>query len=64
MRIIASRTRPENAFAAVEYNGYWFSVANNDITSKRSFNLLIYAFRLLAPERAAAAPALALPTGP
>ena len=57
-------TRPSDAFVAIQYNGYWFSVTNTDIESKRGFNLLVYGFRLLAPERAAVAPALTLPTGP
>ena len=63
-RVRWSKERPSDAFVAIEYNGYWFSVTNTDIESKRGFNLLVYGFRLLAPERAAAAPALTLPTGP
>ena len=59
-----SRERPADVFAAAEYNGYWFSVANTDIESKRAFNLLIYVFSLLAPEKAAQAPVLTLPSGP
>lgn len=63
-RVRWTRERPANAFVAVEYNGHWYSLAGNDIESKRAFNLMIHGFRLLAPERAAAAPVLSLPTGP
>ena len=63
-RVRWSTERPSDAFVAIQYNGYWFSVTNTDIESKRGFNLLVYGFRLLAPERAAVAPALTLPTGP
>lgn len=63
-RVRWSTHRPADAFAAVEYNGYWYSMASTDIESKRGFNLMIHGFRLLAPERAAAAPVLSLPTGP
>ena len=59
-----SKERPSDAFVAAEYNGYWFSIANTDIESKRAFNLVIYLFRLLAPKEAAAAPVLTLPSGP
>jgi hypothetical protein len=63
-RVRATETRPADAFVAVEYGGWWYSIANNDIESKRAFNLLISGFRLLSPERTAVAPALTLPTGP
>lgn len=63
-RVRWTRERPADAFVACEYNGYWYSLASTDIESKRGFNLLNLGFRLLAPERAAAAPVLSLPTGP
>jgi hypothetical protein len=63
-RVRATPERPEDAFVAVQYNDYWFSIGNSDIESKRAFNLLTYGFRLLAPSGATAAPALTLPTGP
>lgn len=62
-RVRATDARPDDAFVAVEYNGTWFSIANTDIESKRAFNVLIYGFRLLAPDQGPAAPALSLPTG-
>jgi hypothetical protein len=63
-RVRSSTEPPNDGFVAAEYNGYWFSIANTDIESKRAFNLLIYLFRLLAPEKAASAPVLTLPSGP
>lgn len=62
-RVRWSEERPADAFVAVEYNGSWYSLAADDIESKRGFNLLSIGFRLLA-ERAATAPVLSLPTEP
>ena len=63
-RILSSRDRPGNVFVAVRYQDYWFYIENSDHESKRAFGLLIYLFQLQAPEKAAAAPILTLPTGP
>jgi len=63
-RILSSRDRPDNVFVAVRYQDYWFYIENSDHESKRAFGLLIYLFQLQAPEKAAAAPILTLPTGP
>ncbi|MGD8890270.1 MAG: hypothetical protein PVF53_17785 [Desulfobacterales bacterium] len=62
-RMRSSKNRPENVFAAVKYQGYWYYIEHNDITSKRALGLLIVLFRLQAPTPAGAAPILSLPTG-
>ena len=62
-RMISSKKRPENVFAAVRHQGYWYYIDHADITSKRALSLLIVLFRLQAPTPAGAAPMLTLPTG-
>ena len=59
----SSKDRPENVFAAVRFNDYWYYIDHNDITSKRALSLIIVLFRLQAPTPAGAAPILTLPAG-
>lgn len=46
MSIHSGSQRPVNAFAAVEYNDFWFWVAKEDIASKRILSLLMLFFSL------------------
>jgi hypothetical protein len=62
-RMHSSKDRPENAFASVRFQNYWYYIDNADITSKRALGLIIVLFRLQAPTPAGAAPILTLPTG-
>jgi hypothetical protein len=62
-RMRSSKQRPENVFAAVRHQGYWYYIDHSDITSKRALSLIIILFRLSAPTPAGAAPILTLPTG-
>jgi hypothetical protein len=62
-RMISSESHPENVFAAVRHQGYWYYIDHSDITSKRALSLIIVLFRLTAPTPAGAAPVLTLPTG-
>ena len=62
-RMRSSKNRPEDVFAKVRYQGYWYYIDHNDITSKRALGLIIVLFRLQAPTPAGAAPILSLPTG-
>lgn len=62
-RMISSKTRPQNVFAAVRYLDHWFYIDNKDIESKRSIGLIIALFRILAPSGGGAAPILTLPAG-
>ena len=59
----SSKDRPENVFAAVRFNDYWYYIDHNDITSKRALSLIVVLFRLQAPTPAGAAPILTLPAG-
>jgi hypothetical protein len=62
-RMRSSKDRPENAFASVRFQNYWYYIDKADITSKRALGLIIVLFRLQAPTPAGAAPILSLPTG-
>jgi len=62
-RMHSSKKRPENVFAAVRYQDYWYYIDHADITSKRALSLIIVLFRLQAPTPSGAAPILTLPTG-
>ncbi len=62
-RMRSSKSRPQNVFAAVRFNDYWYYIDHADITSKRALSLIIVLFRLQAPTPAGAAPILTLPTG-
>lgn len=62
-RVLWSKQRPDKPFAAVQYQNYWFYIANNDIKSKRTLGLVIALFRLQAPSTGGVAPILTLPTG-
>ena len=62
-RMRSSKSRPQNVFAAVRFNDYWYYIDHADITSKRALGLIIVLFRLQAPTPAGAAPILTLPTG-
>jgi hypothetical protein len=62
-RIRSGVKRPEDAFAAVRYQGYWFYIGPSDHATHRAMGLLSLLFQLLAPDVPSAAPILTLPTG-
>jgi hypothetical protein len=62
-RMHSSKNRPQDVFAKVRYQDYWYFIDHNDITSKRALSLITVLFRLMAPSPAGAAPILTLPTG-
>ena len=62
-RMLSSKERPINSFAAERYLDHWFYIENKDIDSKRKLGLIIALFRVLAPTGGGAAPILTLPTG-
>jgi hypothetical protein len=61
-RVHSSRARPHNAFAAVRYQDYWYSVDQADIVSKRSLEHLMIFYQINAPVSEDSAPLLTLPT--
>ena len=62
-RMRSSKNRPEDVFAKVRYQDYWYYIDHDGITSKRALSLIIVLFRLQAPTPSGAAPILTLPTG-
>jgi hypothetical protein len=59
----AAAERPSNAFVAVEFRGYWFYIADSDVTSKSTFALLASAFNLQAGDAQSVAPMLSVSIG-
>ncbi len=54
---------PRGAAVAVRHRGYWFYIADDDLTSKSTFMLLSQVFRLQAGSGKATSPVLTLPVG-
>lgn len=63
MRVEHSRAPKLDAFVQVYYNGYWFYIAKDDWSAKRTFALLTYLFSLQASDLAPAQPVVTIPTG-
>jgi len=60
-KIYSGREKPKDAFTAIHYQGYWFWVDNNDISSKRNFALLMIFLSLTETEqKSGAGPLLSL----
>ena len=63
LKIHSSEEKPKNAFAAVEYQDYWFYIEHSDHASKQAFGLLTYLFLLQAPQPPVGAPLITVPAG-
>lgn len=63
MRIRSSKTRPANAFVAVPHRGWWFYIADDDLSSKSSLSLLHFLFSLQSASGKGKSPVLTLPVG-
>jgi hypothetical protein len=64
LRIRHSQAKPENAYVAVEYRGWWFYIDNTDRSTKRYFHLLTVLWSVSIAESASQAqkaPILMLP---
>ena len=62
IRIGSSPERPADAFLAVPYRGYWFSIDDRDMGSKRLFSFLMFVFTLVETGVKDGAPVLTIPT--
>jgi hypothetical protein len=60
---IKSKKRPENAYVAVFYEGYWYYIDDRDRDTKATFALLIEVSRLELQSSESNAPLLTLPLG-
>ena len=64
MSIKSSPTYPKDSYVCIKYKGNWFYIANNDLTSKKTFVLLLQLYNLQAGEASkVAAPILTIPLG-
>jgi hypothetical protein len=63
LRIRTQKEPPNNAFAAIKYQGHWFYMDQSDLQSKAVFQMLLALFELKAPAGSGAAPLLTLPAG-
>jgi len=62
IRITHSAERPADAFVAVPYLGYWFSIDSRDIPSKQMFSSIMFIFTFVETGGKEAAPVLTIPT--
>jgi hypothetical protein len=58
----SSLERPADAFLAVPYRGYWFSIEDRDMGSKRLFSFLMFVFTLVETGVKNGVPVLTIPT--
>lgn len=61
LRIRSSQTEPADAWAKVQYRGYWYSIAGNDIESRESFTLLDAMFASVVGSVPGGTPLLTIP---
>src|SRR5215831_1012025 len=61
IRIGSAAARPSDAFAAVRYRGYWFTIDDHDMPSKRLFTFLMFLFTLVETGGKEGAPVVTIP---
>jgi hypothetical protein len=63
LRVHSSRQKPDDAFAAVRYEGDWYWIDNQDFPSKKLFSFIMFLFSLVEPQEKPGAPIITIPTG-
>jgi hypothetical protein len=61
-RVFSGEELPDNTFAHVKYEGYWYWIENSDLFSKRVFTLMLFITTLTNQAQGANAPVLTIPT--
>lgn len=61
--VASQKHRPHDAEVAVQYRGYWFSIATDDVKSRAVLAILELLFALQESDGRAVGPALTLPLG-
>ncbi len=62
-RVHAQKHRPHNTEVAIQYRGYWFSIAENDVHSRATLAILEILFALQESDGRSVGPMLTLPLG-
>jgi len=62
IRITSSWTQPDDAFVAVPYHGYWFSIDDKDPYSKNLFSFILLLFTFVETGSKDITPVLSIPT--
>jgi hypothetical protein len=63
IKIHSSTVKPEDAFIAVSYQGYWFWINKRDLRSKSLFSFLMMIFSLTETGSKEGAPVITVPAG-
>ena len=61
VRILSGKARPRDAFAAVQYRGYWFWIDNKDWQTKRTLTAIMFFFTLAETEGSEKLPMITIP---
>ena len=61
VRIHSGTKRPDDSFAAVSYQDYWFWIDNRDLPSKTTFSFLMFTFNLVDTGTKEGAPVITIP---
>lgn len=62
-RVHSGPDRPEDSFTAINYQGHWYWIENDDLQSKRVFTLMLFLTTLTNAGSDSQAPVLTIPTG-
>ena len=61
LRVLVSDTQPQEAHVAVQYDGRWFWIADNDIQSKYTFGAIMLLFSIADTGVRGSAPVITIP---
>ena len=61
VRIHSGKEKPANAFAAVQYHGYWFWIDNGDWQTKRAMTAIVFFFTLAETGDSGKLPLITIP---
>ena len=61
-QVYSGKDRPEQSFAEIKYQDYWYWIDNSEIESKRVFTLMLFITTLTNQANDANAPVLTIPT--
>lgn len=63
MRILSQEKKPDDAFAAVHFQNYWYWIDNRDWVSKRIFSFIMFLFTLTEKPQKQGVPIVTIPAG-